>query len=372
MPLLRIIRVTNTRNRETFPMPVRSQVRQSFRHRFFALLSGVVACSFGLVSPASAEDPAVNVYSARQEALIKPLLDRFTEQTGIAVNLVTGSGDALITRLRTEGRNSPADVLLTTDAGRLYRAQEAGVLQPVDSDVLRNTVPEHLRSPDDLWFGLSMRSRVIVVAPDRVDVDLLRSYEDLADPRWKGRICVRSSGNIYNQSLVASLLASRGQEATDAWLQSFTRNFARPPQGGDRDQIRAVAAGQCDIAVVNSYYLGAMLEADDEEQRRAAESVTLLWPNQDDRGAHVNISGAGVTRASKHPALALELIEFLVREDSQRWYAETNNEYPVRAGVAASALLREWGEFRADTLDVSELGRLNAAAVMAMDRAGWR
>lgn len=314
----------------------------------------------------------LNIYSARQEALIKPLLDRFSDETGVEVNLVTGSGDALITRLTREGRNSPADILLTSDAGRLYRARQAGVLQPVSSDALKAAIPENLRSPDNLWYGLSVRARVLIIAPERVNTDRLQDYEDLADPRWKGRICVRSSGNIYNQSLVAGMLAQKGSARTQAWLDGFVRNFARPPQGGDRDQIKAVAAGQCDVALVNSYYFGAMLQSDNDEDRRAAEQVELLWPNQSNRGVHINISGAGVTRASEQPDLARQLIEFLVREDSQRWYAETNNEYPVRDSVSPSRLLQSWGDFRADTLDVSELGRLNAQAVMAMDRANWR
>jgi len=332
-----------------------------------------LAAAMGVAfTTAQASAETLNVYSARQEALIKPLLDRFTDDTGIEINLVTGSGDALITRLATEGRNSPADLLLTTDAGRLYRAREAGVLQAVSSDALHEAVPPNLRSPDGLWYGLSVRARVFVVAPDRADTDALKDYADLADPRWKGRLCVRSSGNIYNQSLVAGMLAQKDKEDVEAWLQGLVANFARPPQGGDRDQIKAVASGQCDIALVNSYYLGAMLQSDNAGERQAAEQVTLLWPNQDNRGTHINISGAGVTRASDTPDLARRLIEFLVQKDSQRWYAETNYEYPVRDGVTASELLESWGRFKADALDVSELGRLNAQAVMAMDRADWK
>src|SRR6056297_558010 len=331
----------------------------------------VVAVSAAVMSAGTVVD-TLNIYSARQEALIKPLLDRFSNETGVEVNLVTGSGDALITRLTREGRNSPADVLLTSDAGRLYRARQAGVLQPVSSDALTAAVPENLRSPDNLWYGLSVRARVLIIAPERVNTDELQDYEDLADPQWKGRICVRSSGNIYNQSLVAGMLAQKDRAQTQAWLDGFVRNFARPPQGGDRDQIKAVAAGQCDVALVNSYYFGAMLQSDNEEERRAAEQVELLWPNQSNRGVHINISGAGVIRASEQPDLARELIEFLVREDSQQWYAETNNEYPVRDSVSPSRLLQSWGDFKADDLDVSELGRLNAQAVMAMDRANWK
>jgi len=330
-----------------------------------------LALCFALAASAGAAGE-VNVYSARKEALIKPLLDQYRAETGIAVNLVTGKGDALLTRLQSEGRNSPADVLITTDAGRLYRARQAGVLKPIESEVLRQAIPAHLRSDGGYWYGLSVRARVIVYARERVQPADLSSYENLADARWKRRICIRSSGNIYNQSLVASMLATRGEEQTDAWLRGFVANFARPPQGGDRDQVKAVAAGQCDLAVVNSYYLGAMLQSGDAAEREAASRVALFWPNQGDRGTHINVSGAGLTASAKNRDEATALIEFLARDESQRWYAQTNNEYPVRGDIAPSVLLQSWGEFKADQLDVSELGRLNAAAVMAMDRAGWR
>ncbi|GAB3307567.1 Fe(3+) ABC transporter substrate-binding protein [Haliea atlantica] len=342
------------------------------------LLRGLLGATLGLqlafTAPSQAQNTEVNIYSARQEALIKPLLDRFTADTGIDVNLVTGDGDALLTRLRNEGRNSPADLLLTTDAGRLYRAQEAGVLQPLGAPELDALVPAHLRSSEDYWIGLSLRARVIVYAPDRVDPEELSTYQALAEPRWKGRVCIRSSSNIYNQSLVASFLANHGEEETMAWLEGLVGNFARPPQGGDRDQIKAVAVGQCDVAVVNSYYLGGMLRSSEPEERAAADAVALFWPNQaeGESGTHINISGAGLTRAAKNPDAARALIRFLLTAESQQWYAETNNEYPVRDGIPVSAVLSAWGEFRGDTLDVTELGQRNADAVMAMDRAGWK
>lgn len=343
--------------------PLRTRYRPRLALLAALVLSGLTGCG--------APDDTLNVYSARQEVLIKPLLDRFTAETGIAVNLVTGDGDALLARLRNEGDNSPADLLLTIDAGNLYRAQAANVLQPVRSDTLYAGSPSYLRSDEDYWYGLSVRARVIVYAPERVDPASLGDYAALADPAWKGRICVRSSGNIYNQSMVAGMLASKGQEATEAWLAGFVENFARAPQGGDRDQIKAVAAGQCDVALVNSYYLGAMLQSDDAREYEPAQQVALFWPNQGVGGTHINISGAGVTRATRQPDRARQLIEFLLREDSQRWYAETNSEFPVRAGVEPSALLASWGPFEADSLNVSELGRLNAEAVKAMDRARW-
>lgn len=332
----------------------------------FALFSSLPTAGTALASG------EVNIYSARQEALIKPLLDKFSEQTGIQVNLVTGSGDALLTRLQSEGQNSPADILLTSDAGNLYRAQTAQVLQALDSAYLKKVVPANLRSEDDFWYGLSVRARFIVYAKDKVEPSELSTYEALADAKWKRKICIRSSSNIYNQSLVASLIAAHGEAETEALLGALVANFARPPQGGDRDQIKAVAAGQCDIAVVNSYYLGAMIESGDPEQQAAAARVAVFWPNQGDRGTHINISGAGLTAAAKNPLEASALIEFLATEDSQRWYADTNQEYPVRKDVKPSALLASWGEFKADPLDVTELGKLNARAVMIMDKARWK
>jgi iron(III) transport system substrate-binding protein len=341
-------------------------------NRFLRVVQPLALTLLAALLPAGASAGEVNIYSARQEALIKPLLDKFSAETGVTVNLVTGKGDALLTRLQSEGRNSPADVLLTTDAGRLYRAQAAGVLQPLESDYLTANIPANLRSAENYWFGLSVRARFIVYAKDRVTPEQLGSYEALGDEQWKRRVCIRSSSNIYNQSMVAGMIASEGEEATAAWLDRLVPNFARPPQGGDRDQIKAVAAGQCDVAVVNSYYLGAMLNSDDASERDAAAKVAVFWPNQDGRGTHINVSGAGITAAAKNVAAAQQLIEFMAREDSQRWYGETNMEYPVRADVEVSELLASWGEYKADPLAVTELGKLNARAVMAMDRARWK
>lgn len=318
------------------------------------------------------DDKLVHLYSARKEALIKPVLDKFTEQTGIEVKLITSKADALLKRLQTEGRNSPADVLLTTDAGRLHRAREAGVLQPIKSEVLNRAVPENYRDVDGYWYGLSLRARPIVYAKDRVKPGQLSTYEALAEPEMKGRVCIRSSNNIYNQSLVASMISTRGEDATEAWATDFVKNFARPPKGGDRDQIKAVAAGQCDVAVVNTYYLGVMLSSGTDDERAAAEKVAVFWPNQDGRGTHVNVSGAGVTAHAKHRENAIKLIEFLASPEVQSWYARVNHEYPVVDGVESSDLLKDWGEFKADNINLTELGRLNADALRLMDRAGWR
>ena len=336
---------------------------------FNRLLLPLILTCFTSVQTFSNE---VNIYSARQEALIKPLLDKFSESTSIKVNLVTGKGDALLTRLINEGENSPADLLVTVDAGRLYRAQQADVLKPIDSAAISKLVPDNLKSSDNMWVGLSIRARVIIYSKDRVNAEDLASYESLANKQWLGKICIRSSSNIYNQSMVAGMIAQNGLEKTEQWLQRFTANFARRPAGGDRDQIKAVAAGECDLAVANSYYLGHMLNSSDGSQRSAAEKVSLFWPNQEDRGAHINISGAGITKSSKNTLNAERLIAFLASDESQRWYAERNNEFPIRENIEVSSILKSWGPFRADKINVTQLGEYNSEAIKAMDRAGWK
>lgn len=331
----------------------------------------VLMALWAVAGPLQAADE-VNVYSARKEDLIKPLLDKFTVKTGINVNLVTGKEDALLERLKREGRNSPADLLLTSDAGRLHRAQEAGMLAPVESVVLNKLVPAGYRDPKGYWFGLSVRVRPIAYATQRVHANELSTYEALADRKWKGRICIRSSDNIYNQSLVASMIAQRGVAATETWAKAFVANFARPPVGGDRDQVLAVAAGQCDVAIVNTYYLAAMLNDKDAAQREAAQKLTVFWPNQKDRGAHVNVSGIGVTAAARHRASAVRLIEYLASDEAQTWYAEVNHEYPIRPVLAPSKTLASFGQFKPDGMSLHLLGQHNAEAVRLMDRAGWK
>ena len=314
----------------------------------------------------------VNVYSGRKEALIKPLFDGFTEETGIRVNLVTGKADALIKRLELEGERSPADLLVTVDAGRLHRAKALGLLQPVSSAELDSTVPEVYRDPRGYWYGLSIRARVIVHYRENIEPGQLSTYEDLAKPAWRKQLCVRSSTNIYNQSLVASLLAHHGREATEQWIKGLVANFARDPKGGDRDQIKAVAAGQCKLALVNTYYLAGMLSSDIDTEVAAAQQVAVFWPNQAGRGAHVNVSGAGVTNSAQHKDAAVRLLEYLVSVPAQEWYAKTNHEFPVRDGVAGGEILQSWGAFKADDLNLAILGENNQDAVRAMDRAGWK
>lgn len=338
--------------------------------QFKPTLLVISALASALLSTASAFANEVNIYSARQEELIKPLLDNFSRDTGIKVNLITGKPDELISRLASEGRNSPADLLISTDVGRLYRAKTQGVLQSIQSAALSSAIPEELRDPQGQWYGLTMRARPIMYVPGNVNPQELSSYADLADPKWRGRICIRSSDNIYNQSMVAGLIAREGAAAAEQWVKGLVANFARPPRGGDRDQISAAANGVCDIAIANTYYLGGMLA--DPEQRAVAEKVKVFWPDQDGNGVHVNISGAGVAAYAPNKANAVRLLEYMVTAQAQAWYAEANHEYPVLNGVAASELLQGMGEFKADKLNLDKLGELNGEAIRVMDRAGWR
>ena len=343
--------------------------RLLFGPRPLILLGLLLSLGF-LQSPVQADE--VNVYSARKEALILPLLEKFQAESGISFNLITAKEDELLKRLEAEGRATPADVFITTDAGRLQRAKDAGVLRVVDNPLLTARIPQNLRDREGYWFGLSQRARVIFYAKDRVDPSELSTYEALADPRWHQRICIRSSGNIYNQSLVASMIEADGVEKAEAWARGLVANMARKPAGGDTDQLRAAAAGQCDIAVANTYYYGRLASSDKEADQEVASALGVFWPNQADRGAHINVSGAGITLHAKHPEAAEQLLEFLVNAESQTWYAEVNNEYPVVSDAQTSELLKSFGAFKSDSLNLSRLGENNRAAVQLMDRAGWR
>jgi iron(III) transport system substrate-binding protein len=314
----------------------------------------------------------VNVYSHRHYEVDRQLFGQFTEQTGIRVNVVTGSADELIMRLQTEGRSSPADVLITVDAGRLHRAKERGLLQPVESAVLEANVPPRLRDADGQWYALTTRARVLVYARDRVQPAEIPTYESLAEARWRGRVLVRSSENVYNQSLLASLIAHGGEAAALRWAEAIAGNLARSPSGGDTDQLKAVAAGAGDVAISNTYYLAKLALSDDAEERRVYEQLAVVFPNQGGRGTHINVSGAGVTRHAPNRANGIRLIEFLSGDEAQRQFAEGNQEYPVKPGVPMSGLLQAWGEFEADTLSLSRLAEHNAQAVMLFDRSGWR
>lgn len=347
------------------------QYHKGYPMKRLSTLISLAAVSLGLVSPVLMADE-VNVYSARKSNLIEPLLERFSEQTGVKVNLITGKDDALIKRLQVEGKASPADILITVDAGRLHRAKSQNLLQSVDSSVLNNKVPAFLRDDDSQWFGLSMRARPIFYVKGKVEPSELSTYENLMDPKWAGKVCIRSSSNIYNQSLVGSMIAASGVEATEQWAKDFVKNFARSPAGGDTDQLRAAAAGVCDIAIANTYYFGRLAKSAKAEDNAVAKKLAIFWPNQADRGAHVNVSGIGMTRSAKNKENAQRLMEFLVSSDSQEWYASVNNEYPVVPDVNISETLKTWGAFKQDSVNLSLLGKNNRAAVELMDRVSWK
>lgn len=321
---------------------------------------------------AATPDAVVNVYSARHYDVDDDLFDSFTEQTGIDVNVVEGKSDELLERIKTEGEDSPADVFITVDAGRLWRAEQAGVFQPVSSPVLDEKVPASLRHPDGLWYGLTKRARVLVYNVETVDPAELSTYKALADPEWNGRICVRSSGNIYNQSLLGSLIETIGLEATETWAEGLVNNFARDPDGGDVNQIKAVAAGQCDVAIVNHYYWARLAKSDEPESQDVIAKTAVFFPNQDDRGTHVNISGVGMVAGAEHEESAIAFLEFLVSDEAQAVFANSNNEYPVVDGVAMDPIVAELGEFKVDEVNVSAYGRNNPDVVKLVDRVGWK
>lgn len=362
-------------NSERFhPVYLNAMIRSLSAAVFFA---GFIACSAGSdgagdSAAAAGTAGVVNVYSHRHYETDRELFQRFTEQTGIAVNVITASADELITRLENEGADSPADVLITVDAGRLHRAKARGLLQPVSSEVLEANIPEHLRDRDGQWFGLTQRARIFVRHTGRVQPDELSTYAALAEPKWRGRVLIRSSSNVYNQSLLASVIAHLGLERAELWAAGIVANMARDPSGGDSDQIKAVAAGVGDVAVSNSYYLARLVISDDPEERRVAGQVAPFFPDQEGRGTHVNVSGAGVTRGAPNRENAIRLIEFLSGDEAQRLFAESNGEYPVKPGVPWSATLQSWGQFKADTLDLTRLGELNDEAVRIADRVQWR
>jgi len=314
----------------------------------------------------------VNVYSSRHYDTDLRLYEDFTEATGIEVRLIEAGADELIERIQSEGEFSPADLLITVDAGRLWRAEQAGVFAPLASELLAERIPEYLRHPDGLWYGLSTRARVIIYNAEAGKPEPLERYADLADPAHEGNVCIRSSGNIYNISLLASMISRQGPEAAQEWAEGVVANFARPPQSNDTGQIRAVASGECGIAVVNSYYLARLAASDDPAERAVAQAVGVVFPDQGGNGTHVNVSGAGLVATAPNRDNAVRFLEYLSSESAQRYFADGNHEYPAVSQMPGSPQLSALGEFSPDTLDAAELGRHQAEAVKVFDRAGWR
>lgn len=306
------------------------------------------------------------VYSERREPLIQPIFERYTAETGIKVSWLTDGAPALIERLAAEGANTRADLFMAVDAGSLWQAAERGVLAPVSSEALEAAIPANLRDPDGRWFALSQRARTVIYSPARVADGELSTYEDLADPKWRGRLCLRSSKKVYNQSLTATLIERLGAERAEEVLRGWVANLATEPFADDTLLINAVAAGQCDVGIANTYYFGRVQSTNPDI------AAAVFWPNQADAGVHVNISGAGVTAHSRNQAAAIAFLEWLASDAVQEKFAGTNYEFPAKPGIAVDPLVAAWGEFRADPVDVVVAGRRQAEAVRMMDRVGWR
>lgn len=348
------------------------------RYQAIALLAGVALLA-GCgpqdapgTAPESDAPGVLNLYSSRHYDTDLALYGDFTAETGIEVNLIEAGADALIERIESEGEFSPADVLLTVDAGRLWRAEQAGLFGAIESETLEARIPANLRHPDGLWYGFSKRARVIIYGKASGKPEPLATYADLADPAHEGTVCIRSSGNIYNISLMASIVARQGVEAAEEWARGVVANFARPPQGNDTAQIRAVASGECGIALVNTYYIARLLASEDADDRAVAEAVGIVFPNQESTGTHVNISGGGVVATAPNRDNAIRFLEYLTSDSAQRYFADGNHEYPVVDDLEGSPALKSLGEFEADTLDAAELGEHQAEAIMVFDRAGWK
>lgn len=329
-------------------------------------LKSVLLLSVMMFSAATFAADEIVIYSARNEQLIKPLFDAYTAETGTQIKFITDKEGPLLERLKAEGAGTPADMLITVDAGNLWLAAKEGALAKVDSKRLKTNIPAHLRDPDNRWFGLSVRARTIVYSTARVKPAELSTYEALGDARWKGRLCLRTSKKVYNQSMVAMMIARLGEARTEKIVKSWVANLATDPFPDDTKLMEAIAAGQCDVGIVNTYYFGRL------KQKQPEAAITLFWPNQKDRGVHVNVSGAGVTVHAKHRAAAVKFLEWLSSEKAQNLFADENMEYPANPKVKPHAAVAAWGTFKQDTINVSKAGSLQAKAVMLMDRAGYK
>lgn len=339
-------------------------------HRLIPALGGLLLTAFAGTGAWAGGD--LNIYSARHYDSDLLLYEAFARETGVDVHVIEDSAGSLIARIKAEGANSPADVFLTADAGNLAAAAEEGLFQPVASEILEARIPARLRDPDGLWFGLTQRARIIIYRKADVDVTGLEDYEDLADPAWNDMICVRSSGNVYNQSLVGSLIAADGEEAAAAWVRGLVDNFARDPEGNDTAQIRAVAAGECDIALVNTYYLARLARSDDPADRTVAEAVGVVLPNQSGRGTHTNVSGAGVLAHAPDRDNAVLFLEFLASDEAQAIFAEANNEWPAVEGLGHAAVLDTlYGDFKRDPVNAAVFGANRGRALSLMEANGW-
>lgn len=325
-----------------------------------------VFCIFSLFVTNTAHADQVVVYSARIEQLIKPMFDAFTQETGIKVKYTTDNEGALLARLQAEGKNTPADMLITADAGNLWAAAQAGLLKPVKSEILESNIPAHLRDPANEWFGLSIRARTLIYNTRKVKLSELSTYEDLADPKWKNRLCLRTSKKVYNQSLVAMMIAEHGEAEAERIVRGWVANLATDPLSDDTRALEFVAAGKCDVTLVNTYYFGRLMKKEPDLP------LAVFWPNQNNSGVHVNISGAGITRYGRNEQAAVKLLEFLSSDKAQNLFADVNMEYPANPRIEADAFVAAWGSFKQNPMNLVRAGELQTTAVKLMDRAGYR
>ncbi len=345
----------------------------SFTRRHLLAAAAVTVFAGALpAAPALAQSQELNVYSSRHYDADKQLYEGFKAKTGITVKVISANAEQLIERLKREGAQSPGDVMITVDIGNLWRAQHEGLFQPVKSAELEQAIPAHLRDPEGHWFGLSMRARVFVYDKTKIDPKEIQSYADLAKPALKGKVLIRSSTNVYNQSLVASMIYAEGTEKTEAWAKGLVANLARAPKGGDTDQIKAVAAGEGAVSVNNTYYFGRLLASDKAEDKEVVKNLAVVFPEQNGRGTHVNVSGAGVLKHAPNKDNAVKFIEYLASPEAQAIITDLNYEYPVRAGVPANPVIAAWGDFKKDQASLAQIGKNSPEALKLVDRAGWK
>lgn len=335
-------------------------------------LGVVAALGLSPMKRSQANPQVLNVYSARHYDSDNQIYQSFTQKTGIKVNVVEAKAEEIVERIKSEGANSPADILITVDAGNLWRAQQQGLFQPISSGILNQAIPANLKEPNGHWFGFSKRARVIVYNKAKVNPAQLSTYEDLTNPKWKGKIVIRSSNNIYNQSLVASMIGDKGVAATETWVKGLVANFARPPEGNDVAQIKAVASGAGQLTLVNTYYLARLIASQKPDEKAIASQVGLFFPNQRTQGTHTNISGAGVIKTAPNKAGAVKFLEHLASPEVQKIFAQSAFEYPAVAGVPMSPILSSFGTFKSNPINVSAYGQFNPQAIQVMDRAGWK
>lgn len=343
-------------------------ILSSSKSRWSILAGAAVTLATLAVSPGQAEE--LNIYSHRQPFLIKPFLDAYTKKTGTKINVVYAS-KGLAQRLAAEGARSPADVILTVDIARLSVYADKDLLAAAPSEILKKNIPSHLRDPDNRWFAFSKRARVLAVSKQATDLSELKRYEDLADAKWRGRICSRPGSHVYNRALIAAVMHANGGDAATAWAEGVIKNLARRPQGNDRAQVKAIFEGVCDIAIINNYYFGKLTHSNKKAQRDWAGAVRLIFPNQGDRGTHVNISGGGIAKHSKHKDEAIRFLEFLTSKEAQDLYGSINFEYPVNPNVAMSSELQSWGTFKEDQMPIARIAELAPEAQKLIDRVGW-